>query len=391
MSVLGLFRELSSDFCYLLWPDRVTSLLLYIFDDACVMKCQGLVVWFVILINQALSFVHHAQLYQYHQRRHDQETRALSVALTNTLDVSTVDIAVALGKASAKAFSGGQSGALAGGVQVLSLMWLRTTINFQYRFGLSTAEALRTLWEEGGIQRLYQGLPFALLQGPLSRFGDTASNTLIFAFLEEADPTNMVPTYARTGLASLSAGLWRIVLLPIDTVKTSLQVNGDEGVDILKKRVDKDGIKILFNGALASSAATFVGHYPWFLTYNLLGNNLLTPQEIIDHHVLILSSLNPFVLQLLRSAFIGLCASSVSDVSSNSLRVLKTVRQTADVGTDQSDSNFSYITVAQEIIDKEGWKGFLGRGLKTKLISNGVQSAVFSVMYKYFSDVSSKQ
>ena len=361
------------------------------FDGTCVMKCQGLVVWFVILINQALSFVPHAQLHQYYQRRHDIETRALSIDLTNTLDVSTVDIAVALGKASAKAFSGGQSGALAGGVQVLSLMWLRTTINFQYRFGLSTAEALRTLWEEGGIQRLYQGLPFALLQGPLSRFGDTASNTLIFAFLEEADPTNMVPTYARTGLASLSAGLWRIVLLPIDTVKTSLQVNGKEGVDILKKRVDKDGIKILFNGALASSAATFVGHYPWFLTYNLLGNDLLTPQEIIDQHVLILSSLNPFVLQLLRSAFIGLCASSVSDVSSNSLRVLKTVRQTADVGTDQSDSNFSYITVAQEIIDKEGWKGFLGRGLKTKLISNGVQSAVFSVMYKYFSDVSSKQ
>ena len=270
-------------------------------------------------------------------------THALPEAITvmSTLDVSSVDVLAAMGKASTKAFSGGQSGALAGGVQVLSLMWLRTTINFQYRYGLNTSVALKTLWEEGGIRRLYQGLPFALLQGPLSRFGDTASNTLIFAFLEEADPTNIVPTFARTGLASLSAGLWRIILLPIDTVKTSLQVNGEEGIDIVKKKIENDGATILFNGALASSAATFVGHYPWFLTYNLLSADLMTPQEIIDQHVLILSSLNPLILQLIRSAFIGLCASSVSDVSSNSLRVLKTVRQTADVGSEQAGGEFA--------------------------------------------------
>ena len=314
------------------------------------------------------------------------EKRALSETLASTLDVSTVDVATAFGKASAKAFSGGQSGALAGCVQVISLMWLRTTINYQYRFGLSTADALKTLWTEGGVKRLYQGLPFALVQGPLSRFGDTASNTLIFAFLEEADPMNTIPTFARTGLASMSAGLWRIVLLPIDTAKTSLQVNGAEGINLLKERIDSGGIGVLFNGALASSAATFVGHYPWFLTYNILSSDLMTPQEIIDQHILVLSSLNPFILQLMRSATIGLCASSVSDISSNSLRVLKTVRQTADIGLNHSARKFSYISAAKEIIDEEGWKGFLGRGLKTKLISNGVQSALFSVLYKYFSN-----
>ena len=112
----------------------------------------------------------------------------------------------------------------------------------------------------------------------------------------------------------------------------------------------------------------------------------MTPQEIIDQHILVLSSLNPFILQLMRSATIGLCASSVSDISSNSLRVLKTVRQTADIGLNHSARKFSYISAAKEIIDEEGWKGFLGRGLKTKLISNGVQSALFSVLYKYFSN-----
>ena len=55
-------------------------------------------------------------------------------------------------------------------------MWLRTTINYQYRYGTTTGQALRTLYKEGGIPRFYRGLLPALVQGPLSRFGDTAAN-----------------------------------------------------------------------------------------------------------------------------------------------------------------------------------------------------------------------
>jgi len=61
--------------------------------------------------------------------------------------------------------------------QVLSLMWLRTTMNYQYRYGGTTTNALEKLWEQGGLPRFYQGIGFALLQQPLSRFGDTAANT----------------------------------------------------------------------------------------------------------------------------------------------------------------------------------------------------------------------
>lgn len=48
--------------------------------------------------------------------------------------------------------------------QVLTLMWLRTTINYQYRYGTGTKEALRTLYREGGVLRFYRGLGPALLQ-----------------------------------------------------------------------------------------------------------------------------------------------------------------------------------------------------------------------------------
>ena len=104
-----------------------------------------------------------------------------------------------------KAISRGRSGATAASVQVLSLMWLRTTLNYQYRYGMNTTTALTTLWNEGGIPRLYQGLPLALLQGPLSRFGDTAQ-CLGLAYIDPIDPTGIIPLFVRTAAGSVSAG-----------------------------------------------------------------------------------------------------------------------------------------------------------------------------------------
>lgn len=78
------------------------------------------------------------------------------------------------------AIHGGLSGATAMAVQVCSLMWLRTTMNYQYRHGTTTTQAMKHLWNEGKVFRFYKGLVPALLQGPLSRFGDTAANVIHF-------------------------------------------------------------------------------------------------------------------------------------------------------------------------------------------------------------------
>ena len=86
--------------------------------------------------------------------------------------------------AGAKALGGGIAGAVAMVVQVFALMWLRTTINYQHSKGVGTWEALSALWSEGGIPRFYRGVWYALLQGPLSRFGDTAANAGMLAFIE---------------------------------------------------------------------------------------------------------------------------------------------------------------------------------------------------------------
>ena len=41
-------------------------------------------------------------------------------------------------------------------IQVLSLMWMRTTMNYQYRYGTTTTVALKKLYAEGGIRRFYR-------------------------------------------------------------------------------------------------------------------------------------------------------------------------------------------------------------------------------------------
>ena len=79
--------------------------------------------------------------------------------------------------------AGSLAGALAMVAQVGLLMWMRTTMNYQHANGLSTMEAISALYAMGGLARLYQGWQAALLQAPLSRFGDTAANAGVLAVL----------------------------------------------------------------------------------------------------------------------------------------------------------------------------------------------------------------
>ena len=86
-----------------------------------------------------------------------------------------------LGAALKKAIGGGVPGAVAMVLQVVLLMWLRTTVNYQMRHGGSLVEVMGILYAEGGVGRFYSGMSMALLQGPLSRFGDTAANAGMLA------------------------------------------------------------------------------------------------------------------------------------------------------------------------------------------------------------------
>jgi hypothetical protein len=250
-------------------------------------------------------------------------------------------------------------------LQVLLLMPIRTIMNYQYRHGTSLSVATKTLYQDGGYARYYQGLTAALFQGPIARFGDTAANAGILALMKSNSYLDQLPSPIKTIFASCCAAAFRMLLMPIDTLKTTLQAQGARGTKLLRQRIKTDGIGSLWWGAFATAAATFVGHYPWFAVYNFLSDTITEPSR------------QQIGWWLLRAAFIGFCASVASDTISNSLRVVKTYRQV-------NDTRISYTEAARQVILQDGRIGLFGRGLKTRIIANGLQGILFSILWKLF-------
>lgn len=264
-----------------------------------------------------------------------------------------------------KSVKSGLSGAGAMTIQVSSLMWLRTTMNYQYKFGGKMLPTIQHLYKEGGIPRFYRGIVPALMVGPISRFGDTAANSVALNYFKD---NKNVPLFLQTGSASLMAGLWRFLTIPIDTWKTAKQVHGSKGNAFLSERFRTQGVAGFYQGALAASTSTAIGHYPWFLTFNYANAHI--PQiKYKDDPALALS----------RNAIIGFSATMVSDTVSNSVRVVKTYKQT-------HTSSITYKKVVTNILESDGIGGLFFRGLKTKIVTNGIQGIIFSVFYKLFTE-----
>ena len=265
-----------------------------------------------------------------------------------------------LNKSFEKALGGGLSGSMAMVTQVSTLMWLRTIMNYQYVNGGTFNSSIKTLYSQGGILRLYRGYSFAIINAPLFRFGDTAANIGVLEATKHLD----LPLSIKTGIASLGAASWRVLLMPMDTLKLNYQVNGS--LNSLKSNIKQNGVKVIYNGSIAAFSSTLIGHYPWFVTYNYL--NKYFPESKND------STID----KLGKRASIGLFSSIISDTTSNFVRVIKTIKQT-------SANTISYRETVNNLYAKEGYS-WIFRGLKTKIITNGLNGIMFSITWKYFQE-----
>ena len=93
-------------------------------------------------------------------------------------------------------------------------------------------------------------------------------------------------------------------------------MEGKDGLQKLRSKIKVGGPFVLYHGALGAMSATFVGHYPWFYTYNKLNEALPTYDRKTN-----------LPMFLARNAAIGFCCSAISDTCSNSIRVIKTTKQ----------------------------------------------------------------
>jgi hypothetical protein len=294
------------------------------------------------------------------------------------------------------AIRGGASGSIAMVLQVVLLMWLRTTVNYQYKHGVDSRTAFSILYNEGGILRFYRGASVALLTGPISRFGDTAANEGIKELLggsrTSQNGKGRLPVWAMTLTASVVAALWRVIITPLDTIKTTLQVSSaNGGWKTLSTKIHNHGVLVLWDGALGNSLATLAGHYPWFIVHNFLEANLPKPPRLIIEETAAPAAApatdqyqqkkkeqrqrrNHKLQLLLRRALIGFCSSLASDCVSNGLRVVKTYQQTSPVP-------IGYGEALSELMLVSGF-GFVFRGLGLKILSNGLSGILFAVLWK---------
>mmetsp|Transcript_20201 Transcript_20201/g.49552 ORF Transcript_20201/g.49552 Transcript_20201/m.49552 type:complete len:150 (-) Transcript_20201:97-546(-) len=143
-----------------------------------------------------------------------------------------------------------------------------------------------------------------------------------------------------------------------------MQVTGSFSAVVDKVKLT--GPRALYNGAIAASSATFVGHYPWFFTYNLLSEKIPEQDDPLK--------------KLGRRAILGFCSSAVSDTCSNSIRVCKVYKQA-------HPEQISYPQVVRNVIAESGVTGLMFRGLETKILANGLQGILFSILWKHFEEV----
>ena len=169
-------------------------------------------------------------------------------------------------------------------------------------------------------------------------------------------------------VAAFVVGFFRMMLMPIDTCKTVLQIENKKGLTQLLSKVRNGHIHLLYSGALANALSSFIGHYPWFYTYNLLSKNEALIEAI------------PWATG--RNALIGFMSSIVSDTVANSMRVIKTSKQALG----STRSSITYAETISLILAVDGWRGLLGRGLKTRILGNALQSILFTVVWRGLSE-----
>lgn len=245
-------------------------------------------------------------------------------------------------------------------VQVSSLLWLRTVTNYQYKHGISMKNAFKNLYNDGGIFRFYRGYIPAIVTASICKMGDLNGYYLV------NDPNlnlNLNNFEKNIIIASIS-NTTRFIVMPIDTLDMFLQVEGSNGMKMLKNKIKTDGIQTLYHGCSMWLTTNFIGSFVWFGTYQTLEP--------------IFTKKNNF-----NNAIIGFGSSMMSDIATNPLRSLKVYKQSNHI-------SINYLDSFKEMVHDKGIINMMTRGLFTRVMTHGIQSAMFVVVWKNIEDYFNK-
>ena len=242
----------------------------------------------------------------------------------------------------------GFAGGIAGGIQLSSLYWLRTIIKYQYVYPHNLAITSRYLWHDTDKLRLFRGFIPNFSKVFLGKIGEAS---LIKTF----HPQEKSDIFYNTIITSSIITCWKTLMMPLDTVGNSYQVNGKGANQIIKNRIQQQGFITLWSGTGVYLNISFINYTIWIYTYHNLNQSL--PQQIN---------------QDMRNGLIGLSATFLSDIVINPLRVIKTNIQSH---TEKKKYRELYVEIFKKSQD-------YFRGLQTKMLFNCLNGALYVILWK---------
>lgn len=242
----------------------------------------------------------------------------------------------------------GFAGGIAGGIQLSSLYWLRTIIKYQYVYPQNLTMASRNLWHDKDKLRLFRGFIPNFSKVFLGKIGEAS-------LIKNFQPQGKSDIWYNTIQTSSIITAWKALMMPLDTLGNSYQVNGKDASQIIKNRIQQQGIVTLWSGTSVYLNISFINYTIWVYTYHNL--NQCLPQKLN---------------QDIRNGLIGLGATFLSDIVINPLRVIKT--------NIQSHSEKKMYRELYVEIFKHSQDYF--RGFQTKMLFNCLNGALYVILWK---------
>ena len=245
----------------------------------------------------------------------------------------------------------------------------KTIIKYQYVNGSSLPFTLTKMVYNEDKLRLYRGISPNIIKYSVGKMGEASIYTYFKNIDKEYDEIG------KLGLTSLYITLWRINLMPFDTMSNTLQVHGLEGYKIINRRLNTYGIGTLYSGTVIYGLINYVNCFTWFGIYNSM-NNLLDNDKVVKDYKNgnIINANND-----IKNGIIGFSSTLGSDIINNPFRVIKTYKQSYD-------TRISYTDSFNDIIKEGGYKNLFLRGIGFKTFLNCITSSFYVIMWKRLED-----
>lgn len=220
-------------------------------------------------------------------------------------------------------------------IQCSTLYWMRPIIKNQYIYGGSFINTFKVLWKDHDRLRFYRGFLPSVMKGCTGKTADIALFTYLNKSIERKEYVPLV--------AACCASSIKMALMPLDTISNIYQVHGIKGKSEIKGN--------LYRGTMMYGTIHAISSSIWLSCFTNVRSHCHFKNDNLNH------------------MYTGFTCSLLTDIIVNPLRIIKTKKQAFS-------QNRTYKELYKSI------KGSFYNGFGTRLLYNGINSALFVLFWQ---------